>query len=433
MTAEVVVMNPLGVALAADSAVTLGTEVDRKVYPSAEKLFQLSNACPIGVLIYGNSNFVSVPWETIIKTYRAERRLACFGTVREYGEDFLTFLRTNRRLLPLTNQRQEILKLALAYFQETVDIVYENIRRVTKGGAKKLSEADIRNLVQRVVDTVAKIVDEHKPIAGLPRNARDRIRRICGRDIDKLKKSAFQNLPISPAASRKLSSSALGLLVRNQFGPLMSGVVVAGFGTREYMPALVSLRLEGMIEGRPRYDVESREAIGLNNSGFVRSFAQGEMVYTFMEGIDPRLQQLIEESTRQVFAGTVETILNEVRQGNPRLAKKVFGKLSPHLASLLDDLLKQWQARRRRSHWGPVMDVVSALPKDELAAMAEAMVNLTKFKRRVSAGIETVGGPIDVAVVTKGDGFVWVKRKHYFDPSLNPRVLARFSKEISHG
>ena len=157
MTAEVVVMNPLGVALAADSAVTLGTEVDRKVYPSAEKLFQLSNACPIGVLIYGNSNFVSVPWETIIKTYRAERRLACFGTVREYGEDFLTFLRTNRRLLPLTNQRQEILKLALAYFQETVDIVYENIRRVTKGGAKKLSEADIRNLVQRVVDTVAGI------------------------------------------------------------------------------------------------------------------------------------------------------------------------------------------------------------------------------------------------------------------------------------
>jgi len=60
--------------------------------------------------------------------------------------------------------------------------------------------------------------------------------------------------------------------------------------------------------------------------------------------------------------------------------------------------------------------------------MAESLVNLTKFKRRVSKEQETVGGPIDVAVITKGDGFVWIKRKHYFQPELNPRVLARLTK-----
>ena len=38
---------------------------------------------------------------------------------------------------------------------------------------------------------------------------------------------------------------------------------------------------------------------------------------------------------------------------------------------------------------------------------------------------ETVGGPIDVAVVSKGDGFIWIKRKHYFDPVLNQRFIAR--------
>ena len=66
------------------------------------------------------------------------------------------------------------------------------------------------------------------------------------------------------------------------------------------------------------------------------------------------------------------------------------------------------------------------LPKDELAAMAEALVNLTKFRRRISQDRETVGGPIDVAVITKGDGFVWIKRKHYFDPALNPRIIAKY-------
>ena len=62
--------------------------------------------------------------------------------------------------------------------------------------------------------------------------------------------------------------------------------------------------------------------------------------------------------------------------------------------------------------------------------MAEAFVNLTKFRRRITPERETVGGPIDVAVITKGDGFIWVKRKHYFDSELNPRVMARFLKEF---
>jgi len=48
--------------------------------------------------------------------------------------------------------------------------------------------------------------------------------------------------------------------------------------------------------------------------------------------------------------------------------------------------------------------------QDELAAMAESLVNLTSFKRKVSMEAETVGGTIDVAVISKGDGFIWIKR-----------------------
>ena len=65
------------------------------------------------------------------------------------------------------------------------------------------------------------------------------------------------------------------------------------------------------------------------------------------------------------------------------------------------------------------------LPKEELAEMAETLVNLTSFKRRVTPSAETVGGPTDVAVISKGDGLVWIKRKHYFDPALNHRYFDR--------
>jgi hypothetical protein len=74
------------------------------------------------------------------------------------------------------------------------------------------------------------------------------------------------------------------------------------------------------------------------------------------------------------------------------------------------------------------MDTVSSFPKEELAAMAEALVNLTSIKRKMSYESETVGGPIDVAVISKGDGFIWIKRKHYFQPELNHTYFSNYMK-----
>lgn len=69
--------------------------------------------------------------------------------------------------------------------------------------------------------------------------------------------------------------------------------------------------------------------------------------------------------------------------------------------------------------------MVEFMPKPELAKLAEALVSLTSLKRRVSRGMDTVGGPIDVAVISKSDGFVWAKRKHYFPSELNARYMSR--------
>jgi hypothetical protein len=68
---------------------------------------------------------------------------------------------------------------------------------------------------------------------------------------------------------------------------------------------------------------------------------------------------------------------------------------------------------------------IEFLPKSELGEVAEFLVNLTKVKRHVSDQPETVGGPIDVAVITKTDGFVWIRRKHYFKADLNPQYFER--------
>jgi len=82
MTAEVSVMNRLAVALAADSAVTLGARTG-KIYTSAEKLFHLAATAPVGLMVYGQASFVGLPWETIVKAYREYLGPKTHDTVQE--------------------------------------------------------------------------------------------------------------------------------------------------------------------------------------------------------------------------------------------------------------------------------------------------------------------------------------------------------------
>ncbi len=60
-------------------------------------------------------------------------------------------------------------------------------------------------------------------------------------------------------------------------------------------------------------------------------------------------------------------------------------------------------------------------------------MSLTSLKRRVSFEQETVGGPVDVAIISKGDGFIWQKRKHYFETTLNPSYLNRQMVDVYRG
>ena len=58
--------------------------------------------------------------------------------------------------------------------------------------------------------------------------------------------------------------------------------------------------------------------------------------------------------------------------------------------------------------------------------MAESLVNLTCLRKKISMDDETVGGPIDVAVISKGDGLIWIKRKHYFQLDYNKHFFTNY-------
>ena len=67
----------------------------------------------------------------------------------------------------------------------------------------------------------------------------------------------------------------------------------------------------------------------------------------------------------------------------------------------------------------PVKSTLRFLSKDEMADLAESLIKFTSLRRRVSDEYETVKKPVDVAIISKHDGFVWVRRKLYFSSEFN--------------
>lgn len=61
-----------------------------------------------------------------------------------------------------------------------------------------------------------------------------------------------------------------------------------------------------------------------------------------------------------------------------------------------------------------------AMPIQDAIDLAEFLVHATIQYVRFSPGGATVGGPIEIATITKHEGFKWVARKHYFQARLNP-------------
>ena len=46
---------------------------------------------------------------------------------------------------------------------------------------------------------------------------------------------------------------------------------------------------------------------------------------------------------------------------------------------------------------------------EEMAKMAENLIAVTNLQRHISSSEESVGGPIEVAIITKTGGFKWIK------------------------
>lgn len=432
MTAEIAILNKYGVALAADSAVTISTgSKEEKIFNSADKLFELTAKNPIAVMIYSNLQFADIPLQILIQKFRNE--CPSFDSVKDAGTAFLKFLSSYAASAPEYVRKNVVVQMLNPVLDTIKKRADKNFyEKLTKIETDKINPDSIRDLqfseISAAIAIFERILSDSVDASFVGEGSFV---------LDSLEKSIIKLLindkftVIDRATRAKLTKLATQVLKKSLKGSLYTGVVVAGFGSKELFPTLVSYEISGFVGGRLKYtEVETVDIDRTGVKARVMPFAQKEMVERFLYGMDERIQRLILKFSSEAVRDISKSILDKLDFEDEAAKIDLDNHAKAAEFAFSEGLKTKAFAEIQRQSQAQIEDMVEFMPKPELAKMAEALVNLTSIKRQVSRGMETVGGPIDVAVISQSDGLVWVKRKHYFPADLNPRYLQRVSMKM---
>ncbi len=59
------------------------------------------------------------------------------------------------------------------------------------------------------------------------------------------------------------------------------------------------------------------------------------------------------------------------------------------------------------------------MPIKDVIDLADFLINTTIEYNRFLPGVSTVGGPVEIAAITKHEGFKWIRRKFFYDRRMN--------------
>jgi hypothetical protein len=426
MTALVAVMNKQAVALAADSAGTVqipGKE-QHKIY-AMNKVFALSKSKPVGMMICGDSQFLGLPWESIIKQFRRKEKDRSLATIPEWRDSFLAYLGELTSGVDSKTRDQQFLYRYPAVLKSI-------LAKLEQGGARPEEMGD--QLEGGITARIEELNEENQIAEVSAEDIDEFVAKNLG-SIEEAENQLFLDHGIEPLeleeARKPILRSLFERSLPNKRG--VSEIVFAGFGEDDWFPSVFSIHVDGSTNGQVRHWVGTEAKVTREYGSEIAAFAQADIVWTLLRGIHPSLHSDLDQALQAAFGehvpGMIGQLLEEHIEDTDTLREIV--------SKIVEIGGKAYQAIRGQSdqycfdhHTMPVLASIQHLGKGELAQLAESLITTTSLKYRMAIDSqESVGGPVDVAVISKDEGFIWIQRKHYFELQQNP-AFGRLEPEL---
>ncbi|WP_050568399.1 hypothetical protein [Dickeya chrysanthemi] len=340
MTAEIAVFNKSAVALAADSAVTIsGDNNINKVYNGADKLFALSKHHPIGIMIFGSADLCGIPWEMIIKQFRKKLEKKSFETVEEYAEEFFHFLCESEHIIPQDIRENYLIDTYSNRFLPSLINYIEDKRikpLIDKNGEKpsiletyKIIEEEAREILSNLMVKDFFTGFSNNDIPDINSFVCEIVKDICDKKL--FKEDDFD----IPDSLYHVIGALFSIITckESSFGR-NTGLVFAGYGEKEFMPAVLAFDVHGFFKSKLRFspNIDKSSSGGLCG---VKAYAQEEEVETFLHGISKNLKDFMMAGFEIENGNLLENIREKInslalpddeKKNLPKKLKKIWMK-----------------------------------------------------------------------------------------------------------
>lgn len=374
VTSEIAMMNSECVVLAADSAATVEGG-STKIY-TTDKIFRLSDSQPLGAMVFGDNDIDGVPFGIVIKAYRDSLGDRRFDTVKECAEDFMDFLAggcpvNGVRMVTEEHVRAETARMTCRVWKDLAESAMSEWDARRSDGAQACVSPDslMAAGIQRALNDLRDRTGGNLPTADLGdvTDAVSGCRSLLERE--------------EPAISFGMHESGFVRLVAAMMGTPGStddytGLVFAGYGDKEHYPSIREYRVAGLFRSGLNHMYKGEIGIDAEVQSWIGSFAQSDVIRSYLYGINEGLQMRICDTMRRMLDDATLAIVDSTD------AEYMRENVERRNQILIDSFVSSLEMYEEERFLDPVRRSIMFLSKDELAVLAESLINFTSLRRR---------------------------------------------------
>jgi len=195
----------------------------------------------------------------------------------------------------------------------------------------------------------------------------------------------------------------------------MSEIIVAGFGRNDIYPYLVKVSVEGIFENHIRMSTPVIHKIGTyypNGNGdrrlsSVLSFAQTDGADMILGGVNREFEDFFHQNKDKNLVELLTFIEKHaiISQLEKQKQTRITSDIDHFTYRQVHNFRNELKHFKDTNYTSPIINSVRYMGVGDICELARTMVNLTSIIRRYSINQrETVGGEIDVVVLSKEEG-----------------------------
>jgi len=181
-------------------------------------------------------------------------------------------------------------------------------------------------------------------------------------------------------------------------------LVFAGYGEDEAYPSIYQYEVTGIKKSKLQWQLS--ESTNISDEQESNIFKSGQ--FDIIDAIELGIQNERIGVIRKRFQTLIEDLLTQ------NLLDSLIGKIDyPAIRQKVAELIRESGQEHRRQH----LEAIKQFDLQKMACLAENLIKATELHRKITFRQEGVGGLVDLAVITREDGFQWLNRKSWYEPS----------------